>query len=103
MGIQLLTIIWKITMATTETIQLNEITVVLTNGKKFKTKSTYNKGKEIALDVDPFNHPAWRKQGGQFVNVKADKVAKFNSKFGNMNFLAANETKAEAKPETSNN
>lgn len=69
--------------------ELHTVTVALTNGKEFTTKSTYRKGDKIALDVDPFNHPAWKKEGGQFINTKADKVAKFNSKFGNIDFTVS--------------
>lgn len=38
----------------------HEITVVLTNGESFTTRSTYGKpGDVIKLDVDPTVHPAW--------------------------------------------
>jgi len=63
----------------------NDITVVLTDGSKFKTKSCC-KEKVIKLDVDPLNHPAWREEGGRFVNLRNDQVSKFNRKFGNLNF-----------------
>lgn len=58
------------------------ITVKETNGDTFQTRSTYKKdGAVIQLDVDTKTHPAWT-GGGAFVNEKAGKVAKFNSKFG---------------------
>lgn len=64
--------------------EYNEVTVVLTNGDSFKTKSCYNKAdKTIKLDVDPFNHPAWKVTSSNFVNTKNNQVAKFNTKFGN--------------------
>ena len=60
----------------------HEITVKMTNGDSFTTRSTYGKkGDTLILDIDPNTHPAWT-GGGSFVNEKAGKVAKFNQKFG---------------------
>jgi large subunit ribosomal protein L31 len=68
-------------------IDYHNITVVMTNDEKFTTKSCYGKeGAEIRLDVDIHNHPAWRKDNAQFVNLKDDQVSKFNKKFGNYKF-----------------
>lgn len=40
----------------------HEITVAMTDGTKFKTRSTYGKaGDTLQLDVDPKTHPAWNK------------------------------------------
>ena len=40
------------------------ITVVMTNGTKFVTRSTYGSaGVTMNLDIDPSSHPAWT--GGQ--------------------------------------
>lgn len=62
----------------------HEITVVLTDGTKLKTRSTYGKaGDKLQLDVDFKTHPAWN-EGGVRVNTKASQVAKFNSKFGSL-------------------
>ncbi len=62
----------------------HEITVKMTNGESFKTRSTYGKeGDVIQLDVDIKTHPAWT-GAGSFVNEKAGKVAKFNNKFGSL-------------------
>lgn len=62
----------------------HEITVKMTNGDSFKTRSTYGKkGEVLQLDVDPNTHPAWT-GGGAFLNEKAGKVAKFNARFGNL-------------------
>ncbi|MFC1659360.1 50S ribosomal protein L31 [Pseudomonadota bacterium] len=61
----------------------HNITVVMTNGKKFETKSCYGKeGDIIKLDVDIHNHPAWHKDKSQFVNLKNAQVDKFNKKYG---------------------
>ncbi len=60
----------------------HEITVKLTNGETFKTRSTYGKkGDTLQLDVDTKTHPAWT-GGGAFINEREGKVAKFNAKFG---------------------
>ncbi len=38
----------------------HEITVVLTDGSSFKTRSTLGKpGESLRLDIDPKTHPAW--------------------------------------------
>ena len=64
----------------------HEITVKLTNGKTFKTRSTYGKeGDTLTLDVDINTHPAWT-GGATFVNENASNVAKFNKRFGNLSF-----------------
>ncbi len=66
----------------------HEITVVMTNGKKFTTRSTYGKaGDTLQLDIDINTHPAWT-GGGTLVNEKAGKVAEFNKRFGGFNFTS---------------
>jgi large subunit ribosomal protein L31 len=62
----------------------HEITVKMTNGTTFKTRSTYGKkGDVLQLDVDPNTHPAWT-GGGAVINEKAGRIAAFNSKFGSI-------------------
>lgn len=64
----------------------HEITVKMTDGSTFTTRSTWGKpGDTMTLDVDPHSHPAWTGKGS-LVNEKASQVAKFNSKFGGMSF-----------------
>ena len=47
----------------------HEITVVLTDGSEFKTRSTYGSaGDTLRLDIDPKTHPAWT-GGGQHLVV----------------------------------
>ena len=42
----------------------HEITIVMTDGSSYKTRSTYGKaGDTLRLDIDPKSHPAWT--GGQ--------------------------------------
>ena len=57
-----------------------EITVVLTDGQKFTTRSTYGEpGDELKLDIDPSTHPAWT--GGPQRVLETGRVAKFRNKF----------------------
>ena len=59
----------------------HEITVVMTDGTEYKTRSTYGKaGDVLRLDVDPKTHPAWNK-GGNFVNENAGQIDKFKKRF----------------------
>lgn len=61
------------------------ITVVMTDGSKFQTRSTYGKpGDTLALDIDPRTHPAWT-GGQQTILDRAGRVSKFNQKFGFLN------------------
>jgi large subunit ribosomal protein L31 len=58
----------------------HEITVVMTDGTEFKTRSCYGKpGDTIRLDIDPKSHPAWT--GQQRVMDTGGQIAKFNKKF----------------------
>jgi large subunit ribosomal protein L31 len=75
------------------------ITVQMTDGSKYLTRSTYGKeGDIIQLDVDPKTHPAW--VGG--VNLrKTGRLESFNNRFGGI--AAINKSpnaKAEVKAET---
>lgn len=57
------------------------ITVVMTDGSTFETRSTWGaEGDSITLDVDPKSHPAWT--GGQQRVSERGRVAKFKNKFG---------------------
>lgn len=58
----------------------HEITVLMTDGTEFTTRSTWGEpGDVLRLDIDPKTHPAWTGQhrlvdtGGQ--------VAKFNKRY----------------------
>jgi large subunit ribosomal protein L31 len=61
-----------------------EITVEMTNGTKFKTRSTVSTD-ILKLDIDPATHPAWTKEAN-YVNTKATEVSKFNNKFKGLSF-----------------
>lgn len=59
----------------------HEITVVMTDGTEYKTRSTFGKeGDVIKLDVDPLTHPAWK--GGAGVVVEKGQLSKFEKKYG---------------------
>jgi large subunit ribosomal protein L31 len=58
------------------------ITVTLTDGTSYKTRSTYGKeGAVLNLDIDPRTHPAWT-GGSNTLLDRAGRVSRFNSKFG---------------------
>lgn len=63
----------------------HEITVLMTDGTTYTTRSTWGQpGETMRLDIDPKTHPAWTGQhrlvdtGGQ--------VAKFNKRYQNLGF-----------------
>lgn len=57
------------------------IEVVMTDGSKFKTRSTYGKeGDVLNLDIDPKSHPAWT-GGNQTLNDRGGRVSRFKDKF----------------------
>ncbi|MCQ8184521.1 50S ribosomal protein L31 [Parvularcula maris] len=58
------------------------ITVTMTDGSTFQTRSTWGKeGDTLNLDIDPSSHPAWT-GGPQKISDKG-RVSKFKNKFGN--------------------
>ncbi len=58
----------------------HEITVIMTDGSEFKTRSTYGKpGDVLRLDIDSKSHPAWT--GVQRVVDRGGQVAKFKKRF----------------------
>lgn len=59
----------------------HEITIVMTDGTEYKTRSTYGKpGQTMRLDIDPKTHPAWT--GEHRLVDSGGQVAKFNKRFG---------------------
>ena len=61
------------------------ITVVMTDGTNFQTRSTYGKpGDTLHLDVDPKSHPAWT-GGQQQIVDRGGRVSRFKQKFGFLN------------------
>ena len=57
------------------------ITVVMTDGTEYQTRSTYGKeGDRLVLDIDPTTHPAWT-GGNQTLLDRGGRVSRFNDKF----------------------
>jgi len=57
------------------------ITVVMTDGSTYQTRSTYGKeGDKLALDIDPSTHPAWT-GGNAHLMDRGGRVSRFNNKF----------------------
>jgi large subunit ribosomal protein L31 len=60
------------------------ITVQLTDGSSFKTRSTYGKeGDTLVLDIDPSVHPAWTGGNSRLLD-QGGQVARFNKRFGGL-------------------
>ena len=59
----------------------HEIEVVMTDGTKFKTRSTWGKKSDsLKLEIDPKSHPAWH--GGKAnLNEAEGQVARFQKRF----------------------
>src|SRR5580692_4289388 len=72
----------------------HKITVVMTDGTKYQTYSTWGKeGDVLQLDVDPKTHPAW--VGG--INLrKTGQLEKFENKFKNFAVASASKKAAPA-------
>ncbi len=65
--------------------EYHTITVVMTDGSKFETRSTYGKpGDTLHLDVDSKSHPAWTGGQQQLVD-RGGRVSRFKQKFGFLN------------------
>ena len=64
----------------------HKITVKLTDGTSFETRSTYGKdGETLKLDIDPISHPAWTGSASNMLDSDG-QVARFNKRFKNLNF-----------------
>jgi large subunit ribosomal protein L31 len=62
-------------------------TFITTTGEKIETRSTAQ-GNETTLYIDIHTHPAWKKTKDNYINESASEIAKFNSKFKGLDFLA---------------
>src|SRR6202022_5189433 len=57
------------------------ITVVMTDGTEYQTRSTWGKeGDKLNLDIDPKSHPAWT-GGSQQILDRGGRVSRFQKKF----------------------
>ena len=71
----------------------HEIVVVMTDGTKFKTKSTWGKkGDVLNLDIDPKSHPAWSGGEKKLVDTQG-QISKFAKRF--KNYKKSKEKKVE--------
>ncbi|MAF49644.1 MAG: 50S ribosomal protein L31 [Rhodospirillales bacterium] len=60
--------------------EYHEITVVMTDGSEFTTRSTWGEaGDSLKLDIDAKTHPAWT--GEHRLVDSGGQVAKFNKRF----------------------
>ena len=61
----------------------HEITVIMTDGSNFKTRSTWGKpGDTLHLEIDSKSHPAWT--GVHRLVDSGGQLAKFNKRFQNL-------------------
>ena len=61
----------------------HEISIVMTDGSKYKTRSTMGKaGDTLKLDIDPKSHPAWT--GQHRILDSGGQVARFNKRFSGL-------------------
>ena len=67
----------------------HEITVVMTDGTEFQTRSTWGEpGDTMKLDIDSKSHPAWT--GEHRLVDSGGQVAKFNKRFRIFRVLFSN-------------
>ena len=63
--------------------EYHEITVLMTDGTEYKTRSTYGEpGDTLRLDIDPKTHPAYT--GKHRLIDTGGQVAKFNKRYEGM-------------------
>lgn len=74
----------------------HEITVVMSDGTEYKTRSTMEKpGYVLRLDYDPLNHPAWT--GGTAKVLEKGQIAKFGKRYAGLGIAKH----ADSKPSES--
>ncbi|HDZ74797.1 50S ribosomal protein L31 [Aurantimonas sp. C2-6-R+9] len=57
------------------------ITVVMTNGTEYQTRSTWGSdGDKMNLDIDPTSHPAWT-GGNQHLLDRGGRVSRFKKRY----------------------
>jgi large subunit ribosomal protein L31 len=60
----------------------HEITIVMTDGTEYVTRSTYGEpGAKLTLDIDPKTHPAWTGGNQQLVD-RGGRVSRFKNRYG---------------------
>jgi large subunit ribosomal protein L31 len=74
----------------------HEITVIMTDGTEFVTRSTYGEaGAKLHLDIDPKVHPAWT--GLHRMVDRGGQLDKFNKRFAGLSGKK-DSAKADAAP-----
>jgi large subunit ribosomal protein L31 len=59
----------------------HKITVTMTDGSTFQTRSTWGKeGDNMHLDIDPKSHPAWTGSGQKLLDT-AKQLSKFSKRY----------------------
>jgi large subunit ribosomal protein L31 len=59
----------------------HQINVVMTDGTKFVTYSTYGQeGATLSLDIDPSSHPAWTGGDAKLMD-RGGRLSRFKKKF----------------------
>lgn len=62
------------------------ITVKMTDGSAYQTKSTWGKeGDVMSLDIDPTSHPAWTGGSTKLMDT-GGRVSKFKNKYAGLGF-----------------
>ncbi|MBP9829105.1 MAG: 50S ribosomal protein L31 [Proteobacteria bacterium] len=63
--------------------EYHSITVKMTDGTTFETRSTWGKeGDTLQLDIDPKSHPAWTGGGHKLIDA-GGQLSKFSKRFQN--------------------
>lgn len=63
--------------------EYHSITVVMTDGTTFETRTTWGKeGDTMRLDIDPKSHPAWTGAGHKLLDT-GGQISKFGKRYGN--------------------
>ncbi|GGD30160.1 50S ribosomal protein L31 [Aureimonas glaciei] len=61
--------------------EYHAITIVMTNGTEYMTRSTWGKeGDRMNLDIDPTSHPAWT-GGNQQLMDRGGRVSRFKKRY----------------------
>ena len=62
------------------------ITVKMTDGSTYQTRSTWGKeGDTLSLEIDPSSHPAWTGGSSRLMDT-GGRVSKFKNKYAGLGF-----------------
>ena len=66
--------------------EYHTITVRMTDGSTFETRSTWGKeGDQMSLEIDPLAHPAWTGGSARLMDT-GGRVSKFKNKYAGLGF-----------------